>query len=79
MQEQKRRFKAVINGKPYTIVGPGSAAHFEAVTAMLNERLDQIKTLAPTLSSEDAAILLAFNALSDAVKIQAQAQQDTQE
>ncbi|WP_179395988.1 cell division protein ZapA [Lacticaseibacillus absianus] len=79
MEEQKRRFKAVIGDKTYTIVGPGSLAHFETVTAMLNERLTQIKTLAPNISEEDAAVLLAFNALSDAVKSQAQAQQASQE
>ncbi|WP_125705354.1 cell division protein ZapA [Lacticaseibacillus daqingensis] len=79
MEEQKRRFKAVIGDKTYTIVGPGSTAHFSAVVAMLNERLTQIKTLAPTISTEDAAVLLAFNALSDAVKIEATAQLAAQE
>ena len=79
MEEQKRRFKAVIGDHAYTIVGPASTAHFQAVTAMLNERLDQIHRLDPDISTEDAAVLLAFNALSDAVKIKAQAQQDAQE
>jgi len=79
LAEQKRRFKADIAGKTYTIVGPGSMAHFEAVTAILNEQLVQIHRLDPKLSREDAAVLLAFNALSDQVNQQAQAQQSEAE
>jgi len=67
LAEQKRRFKAVIAGKSYTIVGPGSQAHFETVTQLLNEQLTQIHRLDPKLSREEAAMLLAFNALSDQV------------
>ena len=67
MSEEKRRFKAVI--------GPGSEQHFLTVTKLLNERLDQVKKLAPDLTAEEQAILVAFNAVSDQVKLLA-AQQD---
>lgn len=43
MSEEKRRFKAVIGDKAYTIIGPGSEQHFLTVTKLLNERLDQVK------------------------------------
>ena len=75
MTEEKRRFKAVIGGKAYTISGPGSEQHFLTVTKLLNERLDQVKTLAPDLTAEEQAVLVAFNAVSDQVKLLA-AQQD---
>ena len=52
MSEEKRRFKAVIGDKTYTIIGPGSEQHFITVTKLLNERLAQVKTLAPDLSAE---------------------------
>lgn len=74
MAEQKRRYKAEIAGKTYTIIGPGTPAHFAAVTALLNQQLDQLHRLAPTLTTEDAAVLLAFNAVSDQVKEKAQRQ-----
>ena len=75
MSEEKRRFKAFIGDKAYTIIGPGSEQHFLTVTKLLNERLDQVKKLAPDLTAEEQAILVAFNAVSDQVKLLA-AQQD---
>lgn len=78
MSEEKRRFKAVIGDKTYTIIGPGSEQHFITVTKLLNERLVQVKTLAPDLSAEEQAILVAFNSVSDQVKLLA-AQQDDHE
>ena len=75
MSEEKRRFKAVIGDKAYTIIGPGSEQHFLTVTKLLNERLDQVKKLVPDLTAEEQAILVAFNAVSDQVKLLA-AQQD---
>lgn len=75
MSEEKRRFKAVIGDKAYTIIGPRSEQHFLTVTKLLNERLDQVKKLAPDLTAEEQAILVAFNAVSDQVKLLA-AQQD---
>ena len=78
MSEEKRRFKAVIGDKTYTIIGPGAEQHFITVTKLLNERLAQVKTLAPDLSAEEQAILVAFNSVSDQVKLLA-AQQDDHE
>ena len=75
MSEEKRRFKAVIGDKAYTFIVPGSEQHFLTVTKLLNERLDQVKKLAPDLTAEEQAILVAFNAVSDQVKLLA-AQQD---
>ena len=74
MAERKRRFKAVIDGKEYTIIGPGTTAHFEAVTALLNQRLAALREAAPKMTQEDAAVLLAFNVLSDQVAAAAAAQ-----
>ncbi|PWF99588.1 cell division protein ZapA [Levilactobacillus bambusae] len=65
MVNDKRRFKATINGKTYTIVGNSSTEHMNAVTTMMNEQITQLKKLAPELSREDVATLLAFNAISD--------------
>ncbi|MCI1283335.1 cell division protein ZapA [Lacticaseibacillus songhuajiangensis] len=79
MAEEKRRYKATIAGKHYTLIGPGSTQEFDAVTKMLNEQLDQINRLQPDISTEDAAILLAFNALADQVKASAQQIVDQQE
>lgn len=64
-QASRRRFKAVIDGQSYTIVGNRSEAHMRAVTSLMNQQLNQLKKLAPDMSKEEAAILLAFNAISD--------------
>ncbi|WP_127849521.1 cell division protein ZapA [Lacticaseibacillus hulanensis] len=77
MAEEKRRYKATIAGRSYTLIGPGSTDHFSAVTQILNDQLAQIHRLQPNLSREDAAVLLAFNALSDQVTAQTR-QQDNE-
>ncbi|KRL94838.1 cell division protein ZapA [Levilactobacillus hammesii] len=71
MTEQTHRFKAVIAGKTYTIVGQTSDEHMRAVTEVLNQQFSQLKQLSPNLSKEDAAILMAFNAISDQLKLAA--------
>lgn len=65
--QNKSRFKASINGKTYTITGQHSVEHMRAVVAILNNELNEIKKVKPDLSSEDAAILLAINAMSQKV------------
>ncbi|MCM6797185.1 cell division protein ZapA [Levilactobacillus brevis] len=76
MTEDTHRFKAVIAGKTYTIVGQATDEHMRAVTEVLNEQFIQLKQLSPNMSKEDAAILMAFNAVSDQLKMVA-AQDDT--
>ncbi|KRM59204.1 cell division protein ZapA [Secundilactobacillus malefermentans] len=65
MAVQKRRFKAVIGGKTYTIVGTSSVEHMQAVTEKMNQELSQLKELVPGINQVDATTLLAFNAISD--------------
>ncbi|MCP9614217.1 cell division protein ZapA [Levilactobacillus brevis] len=76
MTEDTHRFKAVIAGKTYTIVGQATDEHMRAVTEVLNEQFTQLKQLSPNMSKEDAAILMAFNAVSDQLKMVV-AQDDT--
>ncbi|MCH5462585.1 cell division protein ZapA [Secundilactobacillus sp. HBUAS58055] len=64
-QPARRRFKAIIDGKSYTIVGNQTEAHMQAVSDLMNKQLAQLKKLAPDMSGEEASILLAFNAISD--------------
>ncbi|MFD0897059.1 cell division protein ZapA [Loigolactobacillus binensis] len=70
MAEQKRRFKVVIDGKTYIIIGNASDAHIQAVTQLVNDELTQIKSLATTLDDEQAAVLLAINTVSDQLRLQ---------
>lgn len=70
MANQKRRTKAIINGKEYTIVGDKSAAHVELVAEIINEQLEELNSLSTSLSKEEQAILMAVNAVSDQVKMQ---------
>ena len=70
MANQKRRTKAIINGKEYTIVGDKSAAHVELVAETINVQLEELNSLSTSLSKEEQAILMAVNAVSDQVKMQ---------
>lgn len=70
MAAEKKRFKAVIANQTYTIIGHESTSHMELVTKLVNEQLNEIKSLSPQMDMEQAAILLAVNAISDQLKKQ---------
>jgi len=72
MATSKRRFKAEIDGHDYTIIGNASDRHMQTVTRMMNEQIVQLKKLAPDLSDQAIATLIAFNAISDQVDKQAE-------
>lgn len=65
MPEGTRRYKAEIDGEPYTIVGPKSQEHMKITAETVDEQLRQLKELTVGLSREKRAILLAINAVSD--------------
>ena len=61
----KKRFKAKIAGKDYTIVGTLSATHLNTVVDLVNQQIEQLTELAPDLTNADRSILMAVNAVSD--------------
>lgn len=67
MTENKRRFKTIIAGKTYTIVGNKAPEHLTAVSELVNAQLEQIKVAAPALGREERGILVAVNAISDQI------------
>lgn len=72
MTEQKKRYKAIIDQQAYTIIGRESKQHMDMVTKLVNDQLQELKQLSPQLDTEQAAILLSVNALSDQLKKQEQ-------
>ncbi|MEJ6400419.1 cell division protein ZapA [Nicoliella lavandulae] len=70
MSEIKKRFKAKIGNRTYTFVGRSSMEHMHAVTDLMNKQLNQLNQLSSSISYEDAMVLLAFNAISDQLKMQ---------
>lgn len=71
MSADKKRWKTTINQKEYTIIGSYSEEHLRTVSQLVNQQLEKLKELAPHLSEEDRAILLAVNAVSGQVEAEA--------
>ncbi|MGX7024538.1 cell division protein ZapA [Vagococcus hydrophili] len=69
-QDEKKRYKAKIAGDAYTIIGNESHYHMDIVNDLANEQLELIMGHSPSLTREQAAILLAINTLSVQVKQQ---------
>ncbi|MGX7108167.1 cell division protein ZapA [Facklamia miroungae] len=65
--ENRHRYKAIIEGRVYTIVGHRSREHMDVVVQLLTQQLEQLKELDPDLTKEDRAILMAINAISDQI------------
>ncbi len=72
MTNQKKRYKAVIANQMYTIIGQESTQHMDMVTKLVNDQLKEIHQMQPQIDTEQAAILLAVNAISDQLKKQEQ-------
>ncbi|EHK2904912.1 cell division protein ZapA [Enterococcus faecium] len=70
MAHEKTRYKAVITNQTYTIIGRETKHHMDIVTKLINEQLAELKQLSPQMDNEQAAILMAVNALSDQLKKQ---------
>ena len=70
MPAAKKRYKAVINNQTYTIIGHESSQHMDMVTKLVNDQLKEIKGLSASINTEEAAILLAINAIIDQLKKQ---------
>ncbi|KAF1303969.1 MULTISPECIES: cell division protein ZapA [Enterococcus] len=70
MATEKKRYKAVIANQTYTIIGRESNRHMDTVTKLVNEQLNEIRAMSPQIDTEQAAILLAVNAISDQLKKQ---------
>jgi len=68
--KQKSRFKAVIENQNYTIISNENPKHMKMVTELVNDQLKEIKKMSAGLDSEQAAILLAINTVSDQLKKQ---------
>ncbi|WP_248628239.1 cell division protein ZapA [uncultured Enterococcus sp.] len=71
MSSPKTRYKANIDGQSYTIIGHESKEHMDLVVRLVNEQLNEIKSLSPQIDNEQAAILVSVNAISDQLKKQA--------
>lgn len=72
MVAERKRYKAVIANRSYTIIGNKSSQHMNLVTKLVNEQLSEIKMISPQINDEQAAILLAVNTVSDQVDKQAE-------
>lgn len=71
MAREKTRYKAVIDDQTYTIIGTESKNHMDLVTRLVNEQLEEIRKMSPEINSEQAAVLLSVNAVSDQLNKQA--------
>lgn len=67
---EKIRYKALIGGKIYTIIGNEKKEQLDMVSKVLNQQLEELKSLSKDLSTEEAAILIAVNAINDQLKKQ---------
>ncbi|MBT2732589.1 cell division protein ZapA [Carnobacterium sp. ISL-102] len=70
MSKGKIRYKTIIAGRPYTIIGARPEEHMRSVSKMVNEQMQQIESLSKGLDSERRAVLVAVNAVSDQINMQ---------
>jgi cell division protein ZapA len=56
----QNRYKAIVAGQTYTIIGQESKQHMDMVTALVNEQLNEIMSLSPGITQEKATMLLAL-------------------
>lgn len=70
MSGGKKRYKATIAGKSYSIVGSRPTEHLQLVAETVDEQINQIKSLTDNLELDKMAVLTAVNAVSDQLEMQ---------
>lgn len=70
LENQKNRYKTKIGKKVYTIVGSESDMHMDAVATLVKDEFQSVKEMLPEIDDEQAAMLVAINAVSDQIKLQ---------
>ena len=50
MVAERKRYKAVIANRTYTIIGEKSGQHMKLVTKLVNEQLNEIKAISPQIN-----------------------------
>ena len=68
--DKQERLKVELDGHVYNFVGRSSLANMKAAARLLKRQLSQIKRLSPDISDESASVLLAYNAISNQLKLQ---------
>ena len=67
-----QRLKIEIGQHYYTFVGKAPLTEMKATAKLLNQQLLQVKRLLPTANRREILVLLAFNALSNQLRLQNQ-------
>ncbi|BDP50710.1 cell division protein ZapA [Enterococcus faecium] len=70
MAHEKTRYKAVIANQTYTIIGRETKHHMDIVTKLFIRTALYFGWISSQMDNEQAAILMAVNALSDQLKKQ---------
>lgn len=68
--KNKNRYKAIIGGREYTIVGYAPMGHMRLVAKSVNKQMAEISELSPYLDTTRVAVLTAVNATSDLLELQ---------
>ncbi|MBS7577645.1 MULTISPECIES: cell division protein ZapA [unclassified Enterococcus] len=63
----KKRFKSLVDGKPYVLITTANDQLLRTATDIVNEKFQQIKEHAPQTSREDVAVLLSLQVVAEQV------------
>lgn len=63
----KKRFKALVDGKPYILITTANDQLLRTATDIVNEKFQQIKEHAPQTSREDVAVLLSLQVVAEQI------------
>lgn len=63
----KKRFKSLVDGKPYVLITTANDQLLRTATDIVNEKFQQIKAHVPQTSREDVAVLLSLQVIAEQV------------
>lgn len=74
-EDRKIRTSVKIYGYTYKIVGSETSAHMQLVASIVDEKMREIHTVAPSLDSSQLAVLTAVNTVHDNLKLKERIEQ----
>lgn len=66
---QKKRTAVDIYGQQYIIIGTENTSQVKLVAAMVDEKMREISSMNPSLTTSKLAVLTAVNAVNDYIKM----------
>ncbi|MFD2637515.1 cell division protein ZapA [Piscibacillus salipiscarius] len=68
-ESSKNRITVEISNRKFTVVGEESTEHIKMVASLVDQKMEELRYVKPSLDTSQLAVLTALNTMSDYLKL----------